>query len=380
MDTTWNTHLDRADRDGRIPAGNGPLYTRRVLPAITPMTRGSLLEHGMTRTMLTRYFSTLTRSVLMLSPGLIPADLAEVPRPVPGASALQRSLPYGRGDTPAVFRFDGVSRARGHSLIHPDAVVSHWQALGLHGVPHWSDSAPVVLLSSASKVRNRAHSVAAGQHPPLPVFRELPAGLEPVYPDPLFRSLPVAPASTAAAQCLATVMNRSHGWWTPDVPGHRPEDVRTVQLLDSLWQATLLTEDDVLSACRRKVDRHRLETLIAASDHGAQSPQETILRLVVAPLLPTGLTWASQVRVSLGDHATILDLACEELRVGLYYDGRHHASREQRLTDFEQYQDLRDNGWEVVRVDSDLLNRKRAKLPRQVDCAIARARGGGPAV
>lgn len=279
-----------------------------------------------------------------------------------------------------MFRFDGISRARGHSLIHPGAVVSHWQALGLHGVPHWSDSAPVVLLSSASKVRNRSHSVAAGQHPTLPVFRELPGGLEPVFPDPLFRSLPVVPASTSAAQCLATVMNRSHGWWTPDVPGYRPEDVRAVQLLDSLWQATLLTEDDVLSACRGKVDRHRLETLIAVSDHGAQSPQETILRLVVAPLLPTGVTWTSQVRVSLRDHATILDLACEELRVGLYYDGRHHVSSEQRLTDFEQYQDLRDDGWEVVRVDSDLLNRKRAKLLRQVSCAISRAQGSGAAV
>ncbi|MDN5683301.1 hypothetical protein [Corynebacterium glyciniphilum] len=274
MDTTWNTHLDRADRDGRIPAGNGPLYTRRVLPAVTPMRRGSLLEHGMTRTMLARHFTTLTRSVLMLRPGLTPADLAEVPRPVPGASALHRALPYGRGDTPAMFRFDGISRARGHSLIHPGAVVSHWQALGLHGVPHWSDSAPVVLLSSASKVRNRSHSVAAGQHPTLPVFRELPEGLEPVFPDPLFRSLPVVPASTSAAQCLATVMNRPHGWWTPDVPGYRPEDVRAVQLLDSLWQATLLTEDDVLSACRGKPtgDTHRRfrpRSPVAAGNHTA---------------------------------------------------------------------------------------------------------------
>ncbi|MDN5683300.1 hypothetical protein [Corynebacterium glyciniphilum] len=50
------------------------------------------------------------------------------------------------------------------------------------------------------------------------------------------------------------------------------------------------------------------------------------------------------------------------------------------MTDFEQYQDLRDDGWEVVRVDSDLLNRKRAKLLRQVSCAISRAQGSGAAV
>lgn len=373
MDTIWSTRIELAARDGRIPPGNGPLYTRRVLPAVTPATRTSLLACGATRTVLDRHFITLTRGVIMLRPGLTPAALAADTRPVPGASALRQVLPHGRGDDPAAFRFDGVSRARGHSLIHPGAVVSHWQALGLHGVPHWSDSAPVVLLSSASKVRNRAQSVAAGRNPTRPVFRVLPEDLDPVFPDPLFPSLPVVPGPTAAAQCLATLVKRTHGWWTPHIPGFRPEEVRAVQLLDSLWQATVLTGPEVVDACRGTVDRRLVERLVAVSDQGAQSPAETALRLVVAPLLPAGLTWTSQVRACLGDRSTVLDLACEELRVGLYYDGAHHTADGQRLTDIEQYQDLRDDGWEVLRVDAGLLHRRRAKLLRQLGRALERA-------
>lgn len=372
----WYRQLQLADRDNRIPPGHGPRYTRRVLPAIVPVRRSEVLNArlpGVTRAALTRYFTTLTRGVVMLRADLTAEDLAEAPPALPGLGQLREVLPAGRGDNPGPFLVDGVSRSRAHHLLHPNAVVGHWQALALHGLPHWSDAAPVVLLSSPSKVRNSVCSRAAAARPGRPTFREAPSGLVPVYPDPRFPSLGAVPAATAAAQCLVTVLNGAHEWWAPTIPGSTAKEVRAVQLLDALWQCTTLTTPDLATACRGKVDQRTLGQLLGLSDPGAQSPQETALRLIADPLLPEPFSWSSQVRVDLPGRSTVLDLACRELKVGLYYDGRHHTAPDQNLTDFEQYQDLRDTGWEVVRVDAALLNRKRDKLLGQLTNAIARA-------
>ncbi|MGP9724058.1 hypothetical protein ACT3SZ_08595 [Corynebacterium sp. AOP40-9SA-29] len=372
----WHRQLLLADRDNRIAPGHGPRYTRRVLPAVIPVRRSEVLNArlpGVTRAALIHYFTTLTRGVIMLRADLTVEDLAEAPPALPGLTHLREVLPFGRGDNPGPFLIDGVSRARAHHLLHPDAVVGHWQALALHGLPHWSDAAPVVLLSSPLKVRNSVCSRTAAARPGRPTFREASPDLVPVYPDSRFPLLGVVTAATAAAQCLVTVLNGSHGWWTPAIPGATAEEVRAVQLLDALWQCTMLTTPDLIAACHGKVARHTLDRLLMLSDPGAQSPQETALRLIAAPLLPEPLTWSSQVRVELPGHSTVLDLACRDVKVGLYYDGRHHTAPAQNLTDFEQYQDLRDTGWEVVRVDAALLNRKRDKLLGQITNAIGRA-------
>lgn len=109
---------------------------------------------------------------------------------------------------------------------------------------------------------------------------------------------------------------------------------------------------------------------------GAQSPRETLLRLYVRDVLPDGLEWQSQVKVEYLDgggkpRTTWFDLACEDIAVGLYYDGRLHGEAARKTKDFRQLQDLKDREWEVVRVDRDLMADASA-MREQVRNAVAR--------
>lgn len=96
-------------------------------------------------------------------------------------------------------------------------------------------------------------------------------------------------------------------------------------------------------------------------------------------MLPEGHTWETQVGVQYPEEtswggtrtrATFFDLACRSLRIGLYYDGRHHEDADQTEKDFEQLQDLRDGQWIVVRVNRKLMANP-LKMLRQIARAIA---------
>lgn len=126
--------------------------------------------------------------------------------------------------------------------------------------------------------------------------------------------------------------------------------------------------------------------LLALGDTGAQSPMETIMRLIVRDELPSPCSWTSQVTISLEDgevldedearhfrsKKTTPDLACPDLRVALYYDGRHHTNAEQQETDFRLYQKLKTLGWEAVRINKDLI-RDRDEMLEHVRHAVATA-------
>ncbi|MCJ7857785.1 hypothetical protein [Corynebacterium kalidii] len=74
---------------------------------------------------------------------------------------------------------------------------------------------------------------------------------------------------------------------------------------------------------------------------------------------------------------TVLDLACPDLRVGLYYDGGTHAGAAQKTKDFVQIQELKDIGWDAVRADATLLRRERPRFISQTSKAVARAVAAG---
>ena len=164
----------------------------------------------------------------------------------------------------------------------------------------------------------------------------------------------------------------------PSVPGLDDREVRAVQLIDAFYQCTHVTARQIRVAARGKVDRRLVQRLLALCDDGAQSPMETVLRLLVRDALAdvTGdHVWSSQVTVSLGSARrmrTTPDLACVGLKVALYYDGRHHDGSDQNDTDFRLFQQLKDLGWEAIRVNRDLLS-DLDELMKQVDAAIARA-------
>ena len=108
---------------------------------------------------------------------------------------------------------------------------------------------------------------------------------------------------------------------------------------------------------------------------------ETVLRLIVRDVLPTGHRWQSQLQISTMD-GTVLpegyrgrcatpDLACPELKVALFYDGQHHDGTDQTDIDFDMFQELRDAGWEVIRINRVQL-KNRAKTMKQIAGAVAR--------
>lgn len=308
------------------------------------------------------------RSVL-----LPPAD------PTPAWMTGHRLGPDGwTGCEPEPYRWDILTRLRCHWLLARDCVGAGWCAAAAHGLPYWADNESVVLLSR----RLRRNPTAPGS----PVFRRLRDNLPTVNVDLRFPDLRVVDAPTAAAQCVATILAEKKTWWTPDVPGLTDVEVRAVQFIDTFYQCTLVAADDILAGARHIVDRRRVKRLLELSDEGAQSPMETILRLIVRDELPSCCSWTSQVTISLEDGAvldehearhfrgkrTTPDLVCHELQVALYYDGRHHTNAEQQDTDFRLYQKLKTLGWEAVRINKDLI-RDRDELLEHVRHAVATA-------
>ncbi|WP_314880632.1 hypothetical protein [Corynebacterium durum] len=119
---------------------------------------------------------------------------------------------------------------------------------------------------------------------------------------------------------------------------------------------TALNTDIVLESARGIFDRRTLRRLIRLSDAGAESPPETILRLIAAPLRP-GLTTQIPVFTTgcLRKLLTIVDAGWKDIRVGLFYDGEHHLHRNQRDYDSEVWATMRELGWECFRVTQGML-------------------------
>lgn len=135
-----------------------------------------------------------------------------------------------------------------------------------------------------------------------------------------------------------------------------------------------MTVRQITAAARHRIDAAELKMLCALADpgFGAESPRETVLRLIVRDELPAGFSWSTQVAVDLGTTVTRPDIACPELKIALYYDGAHHAEGETTDTDFRLFQKLRDKRWEAVRVNSAAM-KERTEMMENIRNAIGRA-------
>ncbi|HCT15507.1 MAG TPA: DUF559 domain-containing protein [Corynebacterium nuruki] len=325
--------------DHRCP-GPGPDHTRGILPARLPRKRRDLLESGTaTRWDLDHRYLTVARGRVLEIP-----EGAEHPDPAD----------FGGFPGPA------VHRARAHAQNHPDGVLAGFAAAPFHGLgPDWSDSAPTLLLADRRK-EGAVTSTTAARHPLRPVFRRPPKDLRTVHPDPFLPELTTVDAATCIIQCVDTVLSRRHVW-NVLTPTEIPDtDARAVQLLDAFFQCTPVTGADLRTAAHRRIPTATMNRLLALADHGAESPMETSLRLLVHDLLPVGYRWQSQVDLTdvtggSGDPSrpragvTVADLACRPLRIALYYDGGHHDGVRHRGRDQQIDRDLRRTGWQVIR-------------------------------
>ena len=136
-----------------------------------------------------------------------------------------------------------------------------------------------------------------------------------------------------------------------DLARHLPRDVAVVHL-DALARATDITAPEVsLLADRypRARGLPRARIALPLMDGGAQSPQETRLRLI---LIDDGLPPPrTQILVTDGTNRAFIDIGYDEPRVGFDYEGAHHSQvRDQYVHDIGRAELIDREGWIDIRV------------------------------
>ncbi len=130
-----------------------------------------------------------------------------------------------------------------------------------------------------------------------------------------------------------------------------------IPILDALSRATGFKPADVDCLARSKSGVRgvrRLRALLPLVDGGAESPQETRLRLIV---VRAGLP-QPQTQIRFPDLRIRVDMGWPEWKVALEYDGvQHWADAAQRAWDIERIALLESAGWVVIRVSAAMLAR-----------------------
>lgn len=372
-----------AAAEGRYTPGRGPWYATRILPSVRPEFREQLRASGTSRWAIDRDYDSLASGVVVKrlavrTSGGVGDGAGSTGVGSTGAGGNEASIDTG------TYEHCIIQRARAQMMNHHETcVLGGWGAAGFHGLKSWADSALVLLLSNQVARRDSDDTKIAANHPRRAAVREFPKNFDidrdTVCPDPAFPHHRVVSAPFALVQCLRSVLSGKHVWYVVDIPGLTRRQIRGVQLIDAFLTCTTVTWPEVKRAARGCVGQRTLRALWRLAFTGVESPRETELRLFIRDLLPAGHQWRTQVGVMLAQdemtgerRRTFFDIACPTLRVGLYYDGGHHAEAAQTEKDFEQLQDLHDGRWTVVRVDKKLM-RNPAKMLRQIRNAIARA-------
>jgi hypothetical protein len=139
---------------------------------------------------------------------------------------------------------------------------------------------------------------------------------------------------------------------------------KAVPILDALLNATGAKPADVIAvADRHPGDRgvRRLRAALELADGGAESPQETRVRLL---LVGAGLP-KPETQIEFRDLRIRIDMGWREWKVAVEYDGiQHWENRYQRSWDIERIALLEAAGWSVVRVSAEMLSRPNAIVER----------------
>lgn len=150
-----------------------------------------------------------------------------------------------------------------------------------------------------------------------------------------------------------------------------------VPILDALMNATALDSVEVLGVADAWPATRGVRRLRAAMDlvdGGAESPQESKLRMII---VEAGLPKPEpqiEFRDRRGKVRVRVDMGWREWRVAVEYDGAQHWSdRRQRSWDIDRIALLEESGWVVIRVSAELLSRPDVVIRR----IVARLRAAG---
>lgn len=153
----------------------------------------------------------------------------------------------------------------------------------------------------------------------------------------------------------------------------RDTEYRAIARLDALSRATRFSADEVLELSRLHPHIRglvRVPALLSRVDSGAESPQETRLRLT---LIDAGFP-VPQTQIPVrrpNGRRYFLDMGWPELMVAVEYDGEHHRTDRFSFTsDVARAEYLASVGWIIIRVladhrQRDIIERvKRARSSR----------------
>ena len=152
-----------------------------------------------------------------------------------------------------------------------------------------------------------------------------------------------------------------------DIGRTMPED-RAVPVLDALANATNFKIADVAGLADAKAGVRgvrRLRAALRLVDGGAESPQESRLRLL---LVRAGLP-PPETQIQFVDEFGVtrirVDMGWQKWKVAVEYDGvQHWSDRYQRSWDIDRVAMLEALGWVVVRVSAEMMTRPQVIIER----------------
>ncbi|WP_078313845.1 DUF559 domain-containing protein [Mycobacterium sp. D16Q16] len=156
--------------------------------------------------------------------------------------------------------------------------------------------------------------------------------------------------------------------------GRRVRLNRAVELVDVLLR--LCTVESVARVTERRRGARglrQLERVLALADAGAESVQETRLRMcLIGGGLPEPET---QIELRGPDGRTVrLDMGWREQRVAAEFDGAQHwGDSDQHRRDIERHEMIASMGWRLVRVSRDQLAHRPAAVIERVRAALTAA-------
>ncbi len=141
-----------------------------------------------------------------------------------------------------------------------------------------------------------------------------------------------------------------------------------VPVLDALVRATRIKTEDVIALAEAKSGVRgvrRLRATMELVDGGAESPQESRLRLI---LIDGGLP-KPQTQIEFfddfGEAFIRVDIGWREWKVAVEYDGvQHWTDPKRRAWDIERIAILESLGWVVIRVSAQMMSRPHVILDR----------------
>jgi hypothetical protein len=151
-----------------------------------------------------------------------------------------------------------------------------------------------------------------------------------------------------------------------------------VARLDALARATGVQQADIAALAKRKRGARgivQLREALDLVDGGAESPQETLTRLVLIDGgLPRPHTQIA-VRNGVGYPFARIDMGWPQFHVGVEYDGTQHwIDPAQRTSDIDRLAELEALGWPIIRVGAELLRNRPSVV---VDRATRALRAAG---